>query len=235
MPAALCFQPGGGVVTIKIDIISDTVCPWCYVGKRRLEKALAERPDIAVEVAWRPFQLNPDMPPEGMDRDQYMDTKFGNRGRADSVYRSVGEAGAAEGIDFNFAIMQRVPNTIDSHRLLRWATGDGVQDAVSEILFRRYFIDGADIGDARVLAAAAGEAGMDAAIVGDLLAGDADREAVMGEDQAARRMGISGVPCFIIDGKYAIMGAQQSSAYHAVLERALAEAAEATSASLAHK
>jgi len=224
-------------MTIKIDIISDTVCPWCYVGKRRLEKALAERPDMAVEIAWRPFQLNPDMPPEGMDRDDYMDNKFGNRARADSIYRSVGEAGVAEGIDFKFAAMQRVPNTIDSHRLLRWAAGAGagVQDAVSEILFRRYFIDGADIGDARVLAAAAGEAGMDAAIVGDLLAGDADREAVMGEDEAARRMGISGVPCFIIEGKYAIMGAQQPSAYHAVLERALAESAEATSASLAHK
>ena len=216
---------------ISIDVVSDTVCPWCFIGKRRLERAIAERPDYQFQIGWRPFQLNPDMPRAGMDRQQYLNLKFGGRERASKIYAHVNKAGAEEGIAFRFDAIRRQPNTFDSHRLIRWSANAGVQDAVVEILFRRYFQEGADIGDSAELASIAGEAGMDAAQVAAWLEQGVDVDVVREEEMIARRMGIAGVPCFIIDRRYAVSGAQDPSVLVHVFdlatkERAAAQAAE---------
>jgi len=198
---------------MKIDIVSDTVCPWCFIGKRKLEKALAERPDLDVDITWRPFQLHPDMPLEGADRKEFIAAKFGSEERAKQLYENVKQAGDAVEIDFNFDKIKRSPNTLDSHRLLRWAESADCQDAMAEILFRRFFIDGEDLGNRINLIAAAEEAGMDRDLVMELLEKGADLDTVAKEDQKAREMGISGVPFFIIDNKYALSGAQDPAAF----------------------
>ena len=204
---------------MKIDIVSDTICPWCFVGKRRLEAALASRPDLDVEIVWHPYQLNPATPKEGVDRKDYLREKFGTETYPEQMLGALVEAGETTDIDFKFNAMNRVPNTIDSHRVLRWAQESGHQDAVAEILFRRYFIDNEDIGDIDTLAAAAGEAGMDADIVRKQLSDDTDEEAVRAEAQYASQMGISGVPTFIIDNKYALQGAQPADAFLQVFSK----------------
>lgn len=193
---------------MQIDVISDTICPWCYIGKRRLEKALAQRPDIDFEIVWRPYQLNPDMPPKGMDRKTYLETKFGNKDQANKIYSRIADMGREEGLEFAIEKQKRLPSTIDSHRLNHWAQTAGVQDAVVELLFQKYFIDGEDISDPEVLLAIAEEAGMDGDVVRELLAGDADRDLVLKEEAIGRRMGVSGVPCFVVDQKLALVGAQ---------------------------
>lgn len=193
---------------IHIDIVSDTVCPWCYIGKRRLEKAIAERPLYRYQTSWRPFQLNPDLPVGGMTRDDYLHAKFGGTDRASRVYSAVLQAGREEALNFNFAAIRRQPNTFDTHRLVRWAASIGVQDKVVERLFHRYFIDGVDISAQDELLRVAGDCGMDADLVADLFGADADVELVREEETVARKMGINGVPCFIINGKYAVSGAQ---------------------------
>jgi len=209
---------------MKIDIISDTVCPWCLIGKRKLEKALAERPDLDVEVTWHPYQLHPDMPEEGADRKEFTAKKFGSIERALELYEHVRQAGDAVGLDFQFGKVDRSPNTFNSHRLIRWATTAGVQDEMVEILFRKFFMDGQDIGDKQVLLDAAKEAGMDLEIVTDLLDGDADKELVLKEEAQARQMGVSGVPFFIFDGKYALSGAQDPSTFLQVFDQIEQEA-----------
>ena len=153
---------------ITVDIVSDAICPWCFIGKRRFEQALAQAPkDVEVLVAWRPYQLNPDMPPEGMDRKAYLATKFGGDARADQIYQRVREAGQTVGIEFDFRGIPRTPNTINAHRLIGVAGRTGKQDAVVEALFRAYFLDGRDIGDRDVLAAAAATAGLDEKTIRD--------------------------------------------------------------------
>jgi predicted DsbA family dithiol-disulfide isomerase len=193
---------------VHIDIISDVICPWCFIGKRRLEQALALRPEITVELAWRPFQLNPDMPPEGMERHAYLAAKFGAAVQAERIYAAVAEAGATVDIPFAFDRIRRTPNTCDAHRLIRRAAAEDRADTVVEALFRGYFIDGRDIGDADVLAEIAGEAGLDGDAVGRWLASPAAVEDVLAEDRGARRLGINAVPCFIFAGQYAVSGAQ---------------------------
>jgi predicted DsbA family dithiol-disulfide isomerase len=182
---------------MHIDIVSDVICPWCFIGKRRLEKALSLRPDLAVDVTWRPFQLNPDMPPEGMERKAYIAAKFGGGGQADRVYANVAEVGAGIGIPFAFDRIRRTPNTRDAHRLIRWAAAHALADPVVEALFRAYFLDGRNIGDRAVLAEIAGTAGLDATVARRWLDGDADIEPVLAEDRGARRLGIHTVPCFL--------------------------------------
>ncbi|MBM3567299.1 MAG: DsbA family oxidoreductase [Alphaproteobacteria bacterium] len=209
---------------ILIEVVSDAICPWCFVGKRRLERALASRPELAAKVEWRPFMLNPDMPPGGMDRATYMRLKFGGTERAQGVYQPIVDAGKQEGIAFAFDRIARTPATIDAHRLIRWARNGGLQDAVVEALFRRYFLEGEDIGRGEVLVAVAEAAGMDAALVGELLAKDADVELIRAEDRAARAVGISGVPCFVIDQRYAVPGAQDPEIIAQVLDLAAREA-----------
>lgn len=194
---------------MQIDIFSDIICPWCFIGKRRLERALAERPQSDLEIRWRAFQLNPDMPREGMARQAYLAAKFGGPEGARQVYDRVREAGSSEAISFAFEAMERTPNTIDSHRLIRFATGAGRAGQLVEALFHAYFLRGEDIGDPEVLARAADAAGLDAAEVRAFLAGDDEAEAVRSEDARARSMGIQGVPTFILDGKYSLSGAHQ--------------------------
>lgn len=209
---------------MRIDIVSDTVCPWCFVGRKRLERALATRPDVQVEITWRPFQLNPEMPPEGADRDSHLAAKFGGRERLDKAHANLTDVGRQEGIDFHFERIRRTPNTLPSHALLRWALESGVQEKVSDELFRRYFIQGEDIGDFAVLREVAEAAGMDGADVAARLERGQDFETVAAEDERARSMGINGVPCFIFEGKYALSGAQDPSVFHQVFDMVLKEA-----------
>ncbi len=210
---------------LTIDIVSDVMCPWCYIGQKRLEKALDQVPEIDVDVRWRPFQLDPTLPPEGKDRRQYLSDKFGGDERAKTIYQAVKDAGNAEGIAFDFDAIEVAPNTLDAHRLIRWAAsaGEGVQNNLARRLFQLYFEEGADIGRHSVLVEAAREVGMDAAVVEGLLATDSDREAVQSEIATANRMGVSGVPCFLIEGKYAVMGAQDAG----ILANALRQIATA--------
>lgn len=192
---------------LGIDIVSDVLCPWCYIGKRRLEKALSAVSEIAADVRWRPFQLDPAIPPEGMDRGAYLAAKFGDA-EGGEMYREIARAGAEEGIAFAFDRIARTPNTLDAHRVIRWATTTGHQHDVVEALFAAYFLEGRDIGESGTLADIACAAGMDREVVARLLAGDADRRAVSEEIGIAQQMGIAGVPCFIFGGKYAVTGAQ---------------------------
>lgn len=197
-----------------IEIISDTVCPWCWIGKRRLERALAARPDLAAEVVWRPFQLNPDMPGDGEPWRAHLEAKFGDR--VDMMVGTVAEVGAREGIAFDFAAIATMPNSLDSHRLVRWARTAGCQAALVESLFRRYFSEGQDISDHEVLCAAAAETGMDVALVRRLLADGADVERVTREDEMAREMGVRGVPAFIIDSRHVLIGAESAERWLAL-------------------
>ena len=192
---------------IRLDILSDPICPWCYLGKVRLDRALEARPDHPFAVEWHPFQLNPDMPPEGMDRRAYLEAKFGGKEGAVQAYLPLVEHAAASGVALNLDRIARTPNTLDAHRLIHWAGLEGRQGAMVAALFRAYFREGRDIGDAGVLAALAGEAGLDPAVVARLLAGDADRALVTERDAHARARGVSAVPTFILADTYAISGA----------------------------
>ena len=213
---------------MEIDIFSDTICPWCFIGKRRLERALAERPQTNLTVQWRAFQLNPDMPEGGMERQRYLEVKFGGPVNAQAVYDQVRAAGESEGIAFAFEAMKRTPNTIASHRLIRYAAGNNSQDAVVQALFDAYFLRGEDIGDLEVLTAAAATGGLDAAAARAYLESDAETQEVRAEDQAARQAGISGVPCFIFNGHHALAGAHPPEVLHQLFDLALQEeAAEA--------
>lgn len=206
---------------ISIEIVSDMVCPWCWIGKRRLEAAAAGLPEITIDKIWRPYMLNPDMPDEGMDRDTYLAAKFGAE-RLPRLHQPLEAIGEAEGIPFDFRAISRMPSTLDAHRLARWARSAGVQAPVVEALFSRYFEKGEDISDPAVLLAVAAEAGMDFEIVAGLLAGDEDRDLVRREDALARRIGVTGVPTYVIDQKWAIVGAQPAEAWHTILRKVAA-------------
>ncbi len=197
---------------MHLDIYSDTICPWCFVGKRRLERALAMRPNAALTIRWRAFQLNPGMPAEGMARDEYLEVKFGGPERASRIYEAVRMAGESEGIDFAFDRIRRTPNTFDSHRLLRHALDASRQTELLETMFQAYFLEGADIGSTPVLLACAERAGLDPAEAERFLIGDGEGEAALAEDRLARRQGINGVPCFIFNGRFALSGAQPPEA-----------------------
>lgn len=211
-----------------IDIISDTVCPWCFIGKRRFEQALARSGISDVQIGWRPFQLNPDIPEEGMDRREYLRAKFGGDGSGGTMYEAIRAAGHDLDIPFAFSEIARQPNTVKSHRLIRYAGQRDAQDAVVERLFLAYFAEGKDIGDTTVLAETAAAAGLDADAVREFLDSDSDRAEVLAEDRFAREMGVQGVPCFIIDRRYAVSGAQDPDTFIKVFEavQQQAEAAE---------
>lgn len=204
---------------MKIDIISDTVCPWCLIGKRKLEKALLERPDLDVEITWHPFQLHPDMPKDGADRREFTAKKFGSEEQAKKLYDNVRMAGEAVDLAFEFGKIKRSPNTLDSHRLIRWSETTGHQDDLVEILFRKFFMDGQDLGDQQVLIDAAVESGMDKELVTELLQSDRDRQLVLTEEARAREMGVTGVPFFIFNDKYALSGAQDPATFLQVFDQ----------------
>ncbi|MEO1541169.1 MAG: DsbA family oxidoreductase [Pseudomonadota bacterium] len=202
---------------IQLDIISDPICPWCYIGKAKLDQALESARRQPFDIHWRPFQLNPDMPPEGMDRRAYLEGKFG-KDRATAFYAQIEEAARAAGLNVDFAAITRTPNTIDAHRVIRWARTTGHQSRVVAQLFTRYFREGQDISDPEVLADAAAAGGMERDIVARLLTGDADRAEVIAADQEARQMGVRGVPTFIVAGQYALSGAQDPELWRKVID-----------------
>ncbi|MCF6443285.1 DsbA family oxidoreductase [Nereida sp. MMG025] len=194
---------------VKLDIISDPICPWCYIGKTHLFKALEQVPDHPFTIEWHPFQLNPDMPAEGMDRREYLETKFGGKDGAVRAYAPVVQAAEDAGLAINFEGIKRTPNTLDAHRLIHWAGIEGRQTAIVHALFKAYFEDGRDIADHEVLADLADAAEMDAAVVSKLLASDADAQDIRDRDAHSRKMGIQSVPTFIVANQHAVPGAQQ--------------------------
>lgn len=208
---------------IAIQIVSDVVCPWCYVGKRRLERALAQRPDLAVEITWFPFQLSPDMPREGKDRREHYAAIFGEE-RARQIMEGMKQTGAAEGIAFDAPPGARSPNTLSAHVLMYWASRSaGVdQNALAEKLFHAHHVRGEDVGNHYVLAGIASEVGMNSAEVLKALQEGADEDTVSGLIDQARQAGVSGVPFFIIDGQYGLSGAQPPEAILEVLDQAAA-------------
>lgn len=200
--------------SITVDVVSDVVCPWCFIGQKRLDKAVAAVGNVDVHVRWRPYQLDPTIPPQGMDRHQYMLAKFGSDQRIREIHARIEPLGLAEEISFAFDAIKVAPNTLDAHRVIRWAgaAGEDIQNKLARRLFQLNFEEGANIGDHAVLVEAAREAGMDASVVETLLPTDADVESVRTEIATASRMGITGVPCFLLEGKYAVMGAQDVDA-----------------------
>ncbi|MEQ8441649.1 MAG: DsbA family oxidoreductase [Alphaproteobacteria bacterium] len=210
---------------ITIDVFSDPICPWCFIGKKRLEDALAARPDVPVSIRWRTFQLNPDMPTEGMDRQSYLSAKFGGPDRAADVYGHIRQVGQQVGIDFQFDAIPRTPSTLAAHRLIRFAQREypSLADALVQSMFKAYFLDGQDIGEVSTLLAIADSVGMDRGPTETYLQGTEDLDEVKAEDSFARRLGIGGVPCFIIEGKYALSGAQEPEAFLPVLDMAVQE------------
>lgn len=194
---------------MKIEFIFDTVCPWCYVGKRRFERALAQRPGTRTEIVWRPFLLNPDIPPEGIDRRAYLDRKFGGPARVQRIHAAVAAAGAAEGIDFAFDHINRAPNTLNSHRMIRFAAGFGCQQETVEVLYRAYFTEGQDIGVIQILVGLGEKLGIPVDALEEYLRSDVDISAVHNDNARAHRQGVNGVPCLILDGSYALAGAQE--------------------------
>lgn len=215
--------------TVTVDVVSDVVCPWCYIGQKRLERAIAAVPDLDVEVRWRPYQLDPTIPAEGKDRQQYMIDKFGSEERIAEIHERIEGLGKDEGIDFAFDRIKVAPNTLDAHRVIRWAgaAGNGIQNELVRRLFSLNFEQGRNIGDPAVLIDAARDSGMDEAVVMTLLPTDADRAEVQNEIATASRMGITGVPCFLLESKYAVMGAQDTATLADALRQVAAEKAGA--------
>ena len=205
---------------MKIDIISDTVCPWCFIGKRRLERALAMRPNITAEITWHPFQLNPEMPPDGIERQIYLKAKFGSSERAKDNYRAVHQASVGEKLDLQLDDIKRMPNSLQSHRLLHYARRHDKQDVVAENLFQSYFFYGIDIGSIAHLIEIAAESGLDGEDVRSYMKSSEDIELVRDHDIQSRNLRVSGVPCFIIAEEYAISGAQESEVFLQVFDAA---------------
>ena len=190
-----------------IDVVSDVICPWCFLGKRRLDRALSLLDGLEPLIRWRPFMLDPTIPPGGMDRAEYLTNKFGPE-RLTSLHDPLIEAGAELGVPFNFAAVTRTPNTLDAHRLLRWAQTIELQHNMAERLFMAYWNEGLDIGDQAVLAKCAGDVGINAAQIAELLAGEQDVDNVKAEIQHAGSIGVTGVPTYILAQSYALVGAQ---------------------------
>ena len=193
---------------LQIDIVSDVVCPWCYIGKKRIEDALALANDVPVEVHWRPFFLNPWVPREGISRDDYLTAKFGSVEAYKGIAGRVSQAASDEGLDYNTQLVKRQPNTTDCHRLIHWADADGKAAQMKQRLMELYFRDGGDLTDVNVLVKAAADIGMDGESVRKRLATDEDVELISAQAKDASDKGISGVPTFVLAEKYAISGAQ---------------------------
>ena len=206
---------------LDIDIAFDLICPWCYLGVRRLRRALRARPDIIPELLWRPFLLNPDIPPNGVSRAEFVARKFGGEDRARRLQNALTDLGRAEGIGFRFDLMGRVPSSINAHRLVRYAVREGLGEIMVEALFYAYFADGVDIGDVIRLATVAGRVGLDPHAALAFLRSGEEAEAVHTENLRAHRLGINGVPCFIIAGQQAIAGAQEPEVLERLLDVAL--------------
>ncbi|WP_171176395.1 DsbA family oxidoreductase [Ruegeria sp. HKCCD8929] len=203
--------------SVKLDILSDPICPWCYIGKTHLDKALAAVPNHPFVIEWHPFQLNPDMAAEGMDRREYLERKFGGKDGAVKAYAPVVEHAENAGLSIDFEGMKRTPNTLDAHRLIHWAGIESKQDEAVDALFQAYFVEARDIGDHEVLADIADGIGMDAAVVLKLLKSDADREDIRNRDAHSRQMGVNSVPTYIVANQHAVPGAQPPELWQKVI------------------
>lgn len=210
---------------LAIDFIADVVCPWCYLGWKRLSQALALRPNVEATITWRPYQLDPSLPEQGVDRAAYMAAKFPDKSRLQAVHDELVRQAAECGVTMNFAQIDKAPNTSGAQRLIRWAGGAGLQDKVVEAVMAAYFTEGRDIGDPVVLADIAEQAGMDRLTVLKLLSEGADREIVAHEHQMAIRAGVTGVPFMIFGGKVAIAGAESAENIARGIDKALEMAA----------
>lgn len=203
--------------TLEIEVWADVVCPWCYIGERRLERALAARPELEARRRWRPFQLQPGMPAEGRPWAEFAAAKFGGRERAEAMFAQVAAAGAPDGVVLRFDRVVSAPNTVDAHRLIGWARGRGREWEMADALFAAYFEHGRDLNDAEHLAGIAREAGLDAGEARAFLAGEEGRAEVAASQEEAREIGVQGVPFFVIDRKWAVSGAQPAEAWASVL------------------
>ncbi|MBN9062412.1 MAG: disulfide bond formation protein DsbA [Rhizobiales bacterium 65-9] len=211
---------------LTVDVVSDVVCPWCYVGKKHLEQAIAARSDLDVTVRFLPYQLDAAIPSGGLPRKDYMLKKFGDPARIEAMHDRLREVGKADGIPFAFDRIAVSPNTLDSHRVIRWAGEAGVQPAVKDRLMQAFFTEGADLSDLAVLARLAGEAGMVESEVREWLATDTDKDAVQADIARAQAMGVQGVPFFIIDGKVGVSGAQPADTLAQAMDYAIAQRGE---------
>lgn len=207
---------------LTVEVVFDLVCPWCFLGVRRLRRALANRPDIAADLAWRPFLLNPDMPPAGMPRQDYLLRKFGAEERARRLHQTITELGRAEGVGFRFERIRRMPSSLDAHRLVRWVSAQAAADELVDSLFEAFFAEGADLGDQAALANIAARAGFEAGEVRRFLASGFETDAVHAENLRAHRLGINGVPCFVVGERHAIAGAQEPEVIERLLDVVLA-------------
>ncbi len=212
---------------VKLDILSDPICPWCYIGKTYLDRALEARPDHPFAIEWHPFQLNPDMPAEGMDRRAYLEAKFGGSDGAKQVYGRIEDTAKAAGLAIDFDAIQRTPNTIDAHRLIHWSGLEGRQTATVTRLFKAYFEQGQDIGDRAVLLDIAEGVGLDRAMIERLLDSDADLEDIRAHDAHARERGVTGVPTFVLANTHVLPGAQPTELWTNVLDEIASQSAEA--------
>ena len=217
-------------MTLPIDMISDVVCPWCFIGKRRLEKAIALKPEIPVELHFRPYFLNPWIPREGISREEYLTTKFGSPERYRGIAQRVAEAAAAEGLAYEIDGIKRQPNTLDCHRLILWAGQAGHAARMKQRLMDLYFTEGGDLTDPEVLVGAAADSGLDPDLVRQRLATDEDVARVEREANSAKEAGIDGVPCFILGGLLAVQGAQAPDYLAQAIERAANEYAKRVAA-----
>ena len=215
------------LLRLPIEVVHDLVCPWCYLGLRRLMRTLRRRPELQYDITWRPFLLNPDMPRVGVPQLDYVIRKFGGEERARRLYTSISEIGRSEGVLFRFDIVRRIPSSVDAHRLVRWAALSGNADELVEALFAAHFTEGRDIGEADVLIETAVACGLDGAAARAMLRSDVEVEAIHAENLRAHRLGINGVPCFVIGGRHAISGAQESEVIERLLDVAVVEASEA--------
>ena len=206
---------------ITIDIFSDPICPWCFIGKRRLNRALKSRPNISANIRWHPFQLNPTMPEHGMERDTYFISKFGNIEEAKRLYEHIDAVGVREEIDFRFNKIEKTPNTVSAHTLIHFAAKTKQSDLIVEALFRAFFLHGRDIGDAKELQKIATGCGLDGEAFTEFTQSASARSQVQDEDTVGRRTGIDGLPFFIIDGEYALSGAQEPEAFNNIFDMVL--------------
>jgi predicted DsbA family dithiol-disulfide isomerase len=213
---------------MTLDVYADIACPWCYVGRARLKEALAQRPELDVTLRWRPFQLQPDLPPEGRDFRAVLERKFGSWTRAERMFERIRQMGGEEGLTFNFDAIEVAPNTADAHRLVLWTEeqdGQDGADAMATALFRAYFTEGRNVSDPAVLADCADEAGFDPDAARDLLDGDDYADAVRESQVQAQRRGVTGVPCYVVNDEQAVTGAQPTDAFLEVFDAVAAESA----------
>ena len=203
---------------IKLDILSDPICPWCYIGKTQLERALAQVDASPFTIEWHPFQLNPDMPPQGMDRRIYLEQKFGGKQPAAAAYAKIIQYAEDIDLKIDVAAISRTPNTVDAHRLIYWAGQEGRQSEVIDLLFQAFLCDGKDISDINVLKDIAQTAGLQVDAIHRLLTGDADKNEIRARDAHSRKMGVTAVPTFIVGNRHVVEGAQPPELWINVIE-----------------